>query len=84
MIEKCTMYEEVFKVPWLMRVPEMGRKQRKVKSRVSHIDLVPTILQLMDRVVPENLPGKSLVPLIKGEKLAMKTVFLPNGHQARM
>jgi len=63
--QKEAMYEEAVKVPWLMRVPSLGRKQRVVKGRFSHIDLVPTLLDLMGKPIPERLPGKSLVPGIR-------------------
>jgi arylsulfatase A-like enzyme len=58
---KEVMYEEAVKVPWLMRVPRLGRRQKVVRGRFSHIDLVPTLLELMDQPIPARLPGKSLV-----------------------
>ena len=65
--QKEAMYEEAMKVPWLMRVPSLGRKQKVVEGRFSHIDLVPTLLELMDKPIPERLQGKSLVPVMKGD-----------------
>ena len=64
LLAKTVMYEESVKVPWLMRIPQMGRTQRVVKSRVSHIDLVPTLLDLMARPMEDRFPGQSLVPLL--------------------
>jgi len=34
---------------------------------VENIDLLPTLLQLLYRPVPEGLPGESLVPLMQGD-----------------
>jgi arylsulfatase A-like enzyme len=65
LIQKSVMYEEAVRVPWLMRVPSGGRKQRIVPGRFSHIDFLPTLLELMGRPVPDRFPGRSLVPLLK-------------------
>ena len=62
MYQKEVMYEESVKVPWLMRVPRLGRKQKVVRGRFSHIDLVPTLLELMDRPIPDRLPGEAWCP----------------------
>ena len=70
--QKEVMYEEAVKVPWLMRVPRLGRKQRVVEGRFSHIDLVPTLLELMDKPIPDRLQGKSLVPVMKGDGIASR------------
>jgi choline-sulfatase len=77
MVEKGVMYEESARVPWLMRVPWIGRKQRLIKRPVSHIDLVPTLLDLMGRrSAGAKLPGKSLAPLMRGEELPEDDVFI--------
>ncbi len=67
MLGKTVMFEESARVPWLMRIPQFGRKQKMIDQPVSHIDLVPTLLDLMQGDIPSHLPGKSLVPQIKGE-----------------
>jgi arylsulfatase A-like enzyme len=64
--QKEVMYEEAVKVPWLMRIPSLGRKQRLIKGRFSHIDLVPTLLDLMGREADDRLPGKSLQDVMRG------------------
>ena len=76
LLAKTVMYEESVKVPWLIRIPQLGRKQKVIKNRVSNIDLVPTLLDLM-RFSPDlRFPGRSLVPLIKGEIGAEDHVYL--------
>jgi len=76
MVEKSVMYEEAVRVPWLMRIPQMGRKQRFVKGPVSQIDMVPTLLDLMGADPKHNLQGKSLLPLISNEKSAGDDIFI--------
>jgi len=70
------MYEEAVRIPWLMRIPEMSRTTHLINNRVSHIDMVPTVLELMGSKADENFPGKSLVGLIKGDKVAEDHVFI--------
>ncbi len=60
---KGLMFEESVRVPLLIRVP--GEADKRVKGPVGHIDLVPTILDLMDQQIPDHLQGKSLLPLMQ-------------------
>jgi arylsulfatase A-like enzyme len=76
LVTKTVMYEESVKVPWLMRIPETGGRQRVIADPVSHIDMVPTLLDLMGARIPRHLPGQSLVPLMRGQKVAEDHVFI--------
>jgi arylsulfatase A-like enzyme len=76
MVTKGVMYEEAARVPWLMRVPALGRKQRRLPRAASHIDLVPTLLELMDSKRDIDLPGKSLCPLMQGEPMPEDHVYI--------
>ncbi len=73
LLMKSVMYEEAIRVPWLMRVP--GRQGRPIVQPVSQIDLVPTVLELLGRPVPKDLPGQSLVPLLDGKSIAEDHVY---------
>jgi len=64
---KTVMYEEAVRVPLLMRMPMLGREQRVIRGRMGHIDLVPTLLELMGEPIPDHLQGKSRVPVLRGE-----------------
>ncbi len=76
LLTKSVMFEEAARVPWLMRVPQLGRSQQVVKQPVSHIDLVPTLLDLMDAEGRGVLPGQSLKPLLEGRTVEEDHVFL--------
>ncbi len=39
-----------------------------IEGRFSHIDLVPTLLDLMNQSVGSHLPGRSRVPVLRGEE----------------
>jgi len=64
------------RVPWLMRVPQLGRRRHVLPGRFSHIDLMPTILDLMGQKPMDDLPGRSLSPVIRGAESQMKDVFI--------
>ncbi len=76
LLAKTVMYEESSKVPWLMRIPQLQNRQISVNNSVSHIDLVPTLLDLMNFGQDSDLPGKSLIPLMRGEKQEEDHVFI--------
>jgi arylsulfatase A-like enzyme len=65
LMAKQVMYEEAVRVPLLVRVPFRQLKPHRVTQPVSHIDIVPTLLELLGAKTP-GLPGRSLVPLLGG------------------
>jgi len=74
---KCVLYEESVRVPLLIRDPRLGREQSRIPGNISHIDLLPTLLDLMGQPVPAHLQGESRVPVLKGEtSLAENDVFI--------
>ena len=66
-LAKCVMYEEAVKVPLIIRVPWISRSARSIKGRVSHIDLVATLLELMGEPIPPGLQGESRAAVLRGE-----------------
>ena len=86
MLEKRSFYEEASRVPLLMRVPWLSTEQREIGGSVGHIDLVPTLLDLLGESVPDHLQGESLVPALKGERtLEDNDVFIQwNGFSAEL
>ena len=85
MFSKCVLYEEAIKVPLIVRVPWLCRTQQLVKGRISQIDLVPTLLDLMGEPIPGNLEGESRVAVLRGEAtLDRNSVFIEwNGRDSR-
>ena len=83
--EKCVLYEEAVAVPLLVRVGWLGQTQHMVPGRVSQIDLVPTLLELLDEPQPSGLQGRSLAAVLRGEEsLEGNDVFIQwNGHNGR-
>src|SRR5207253_6582251 len=63
---KEVMFEEAVRVPWLIHLPAQRRGQI-IRQPVSHIDFVSTLLDLLGKPKPPDLPGKSLLPVMRGE-----------------
>jgi arylsulfatase A-like enzyme len=72
---KEVMFEEAVRVPYLVRLPGQ-RSGTIIPQPVSHIDFVPTLLDLLGRTKPSQCAGKSRVPLIRGEAMAPESVFI--------
>jgi len=66
MVSKSTMFEESIKIPLITRFPAIDTPD-EVTAPVSQVDLVPTLLDVMDQPQPEGLQGESWVPFLRGE-----------------
>ena len=60
-----TMYDEVFRIPLLAKVP--GATPREAPEFVRLMDLMPTFVEWGAGEIPDDLDAKSLVPLVHGE-----------------
>ena len=82
---KEVMFEEAARVPFLIRLPGQKRA-RIVPQPVSHIDFIPTLLDLLGQFATANpscggpkhsqCAGRSLLPLIREEAVPPENVFL--------
>src|SRR5207253_7912842 len=72
---KEVMLEEAARVPYLIRMPGQRRSMR-IKQSISHIDFLPTLLELLGQSKPSHCPGQSRVPLAKGEAMPPQSVFM--------
>lgn len=66
MYQKMEMYDQAINVPLLFKVPDA--KSNRWKVPVSHLDVLPTILEILRIQVPEDIDGISLAPSIMLEE----------------
>ena len=66
-LAKCVLYEEAVRVPLLLRVPWLSDQRCDVGGRVSLVDLVPTLLDLLGETVPAHVQGQSRVDVLRGD-----------------
>ncbi len=59
-----TLYSEMVFVPLVIKFPGGWAAGTRVNSRVQHVDIMPTILDLLDVSPPPGAGGDSLVPAI--------------------
>ena len=64
---KSTMYEEIAGVPFLLAGPGIPAG-KVVDTPVSHVDALPTLLEIAGEKTPPGFPGFSLVDISKGSK----------------
>ena len=68
---KMCLFENAMRVPLVVRLPQKPATRRVVKN-VSHVDLLPTLLDLATSGRPpktiEPVDGHSLVPLFRGDE----------------
>jgi arylsulfatase A-like enzyme len=67
MMGKGCMFDESARVPMLLQLPGQ-RNPRRIAAPVSHVDLVPTLLDLLGRPVPEGMHGESLRAAVEGRR----------------
>jgi arylsulfatase A-like enzyme len=61
-----SLYEEVIHVPCLIRSPG-AKGPRRIDARVSLVDVIPTLFELLDIPAESAWQGESLVPLLEGK-----------------
>ena len=71
---KVLPYENSIRVPMILAGPRI--KNTVDDHLVLNIDLMPTILDLADLPIPENVQGCSLMPLLEGRAGDWRTSFL--------
>ena len=61
------LYEETLHVPLLVRLPGAEHAGERVSSLTRHVDIIPTIHEVLDVPLLGDEQGKSLVPAIEGK-----------------
>jgi arylsulfatase A-like enzyme len=64
--DKRFMYEEAFRTPLIIAMPG-AKKGVKCDKLVQNIDYAPTFLDIAGIAIPDEMSGKSLIPLLKDD-----------------
>lgn len=66
-----SLYDELIHVPLIIHIPN-SNKQIRIYEQVRTVDLFPTIIEILDLKISENLEdqirGESLIPIMNGQK----------------
>jgi N-sulfoglucosamine sulfohydrolase len=65
---KATVYANGTHAPAILRWPGLKKPAEDRDNMVSSVDLMPTVLELLDVPGPAGMDGRSLLPLVRGEK----------------
>jgi arylsulfatase A-like enzyme len=68
-----TLYEEILRVPLMIRIPGIAPSTRD--DLVSLLDLAPTIVDTLGLAIPTSFDGRSLLPLLRGHTLEARPVL---------
>lgn len=76
LFQKMCMYEESARVPLLMKLPHERCAGRRLYAPVSHVDVQPTLCELLGTPFGSRMDGVSLVPAIDNGEEARRDVFI--------
>lgn len=68
--DKRFMYEPSIKMPFLVRWPGVAKSGGIQNAQSLNVDFAPTFMEMAGLPVPADMQGRSLVPLLKGERPA--------------
>ena len=68
-------YEESIRVPFIIRYPKLG-SGKTIDALALNIDVAPTLVELAAAEPLDEAQGKSLVPLLRGERAQWRESFL--------
>ncbi len=82
---KGSVFDEVLRIPLVMVCPSLLPAGRIVDLQVRNIDILPTVLDLLELPIPQTVQGRSLLPLVQGKAVEEQPAFTettPGGYQA--
>lgn len=74
LLHGCTLYEEMIRIPLIMHVPWLDSAP-PVEQPVSHVDIMPTILDLLKIDYDGLMQGRSILPLLHGKEIPDRPVY---------
>ncbi len=80
-----SFYDDLVRIPFVMRLPGVIKPGTVVRQPVSQIDLMPTILDYVGQPVPKQIHGRSLRPLMEGRDVPWRDyAFCQRADRQRM
>lgn len=65
--DKRWMYEESFRMPFVARWPGVIKPGTRTRALTQNVDFAPTFLEAAGVGVPQEIQGRSLMPLFRGD-----------------
>ncbi len=67
-LHEFKLYSELTRIPLLVYHPGVAPRRRRVQAHVSHIDLLPTLREILGLAPSDQYSGRSLVPYYLGDE----------------
>jgi arylsulfatase A-like enzyme len=83
LLHGASFYNSVINVPLIIKAPGLTGNTGKNKALVSHVDILPTILDYVGATIPAGIDGVSLIPILQGTKSQVRSVTLSEGGVAQ-
>jgi len=75
-LDKRNFYEASIRVPLAVRAPGLASPGARIDRFALNVDLAPTLLELLGLQAPDGWHGRSLVPLLRGEREGWRQEFV--------
>ncbi len=72
---KHSLYDRGIEIAWMIRAPGIVQPGTVCADMLSHIGVVPSLLEMADLPIPENLDGQSFAGFSRGEAVGRDAVF---------
>ncbi len=74
---KCNLYDPGIAVALILRYPDRAgwTGGRRIQAMISNIDIVPTLLDLLDVPIPDKIQGVSLLRALDGEDCTPRRTY---------
>lgn len=69
------LYNSTLRVPFLVSGPKFLRTGHRSQADVSQVDLLPTIVDVLQLQSPPHVSGKSFLPALRGESIAPRILY---------
>jgi choline-sulfatase len=78
---KNSFYESSVSVPFIWSFPKRLPTKTRINAHVMNMDIFPTLCELCEIPVPNNLEGSSLLPLMMGKEDGKKRIALSENYR---
>ena len=74
--DKRWMYEESFRMPFVIKNPEIIEAGTSSDAMIMNVDFAPTLLDMAGIEVPSEMQGKSFKGVFEGKEMNQKKICL--------
>jgi len=67
-MHSATLYDEILRIPLIMSLPGYLPQGVEIQEQVQQIDIMPTVLGILNLPVPAGIQGRNLAPLLFGSQ----------------